>query len=231
MKWAGVLDAFRVPKPGAAFYRSQCSPTDHPVILPVFFWGFGKSSPATGPGKNAMVATNCDFLEFTIQGRPPFRGFPDHQNYGHLDHPPVFVDLTTAKGAHAPELTIDGYVGTKKVSSIKMSADTSHDRLALTIEDQTIEANGHDATRFTFRAVDKYGNQRPFVTGDVTLSLTGPGVLTPDTFPFHTYGGVGGGYVRAYPRRVGTVTLTARHPTLGTATGSLEVVPTQTQWI
>jgi beta-galactosidase len=230
MKWAGVLDAFRVPKLGAAFYRSQCSPSRNPVILPVFFWDFGKSSP-TGPGKNAMVATNCDFLEFTIQGRPPFRGFPDHHRYGHLDHPPVFVDLTTTKGAHPPELTIDGYVGTTKVHSIKMSGDTGGDQLDLTIEDKTIEANGHDATRFTFRALDKYGNHRPYVSGDVTLSLSGPGILTPDKFPFQTYGGVGGGYVRSYPRRLGTVTVTAEHPTLGTATGTLEVVPTQAQWV
>jgi beta-galactosidase len=229
-KWAGVLDGFRIPKPGAAFYRSQCNPTDNPVILPVFFWDFGQASP-NGPGKNAMVATNCDFLEFTIQGHPSFRGSPDRQHYGHLDHPPVFVDLTTARGAHPPELTIDGFVGRTKVHSIKMSADPGGDTLALTIDDETLEANGHDATRFTFRAVDKYGNQRPHVTGDVTLSLSGPGILTPNRFPFQSYGGVGGGYIRAYPRRVGTVTLTASHPTLGPATGSLEVVPTQTQWI
>jgi beta-galactosidase len=230
MKWAGVLDAFRVPKPGAAFYRSQCSPAEKPIILPVFFWDFGKSSP-NGPGKNAMVATNCDSLVFTIQGHPPLRGFPDRQHYGHLDHPPVFVDLTTTGGAQPPELTIDGYVGTTKVLSMTMSGATAGDQLELTIEDQTLEGNGHDATRFTFRAVDKYGNPRPYVTGDVTLSLSGPGILTPDKFPFQLYGGVGGGYIRAYPRRMGTVTLTATHPTLGTATGTLEVVPTQTQWI
>ena len=230
LKWVGVLDTFRVPKPAAAIYRSQCSPAANPVILPVFFWDFGKSTP-NGPGKNAMVATNCDFLQFTIQGHPTFRGSPDRQHYGHLDHPPVFVDLTTTKGAHPPELTIDGYVAGTKVHSITMSGAAAGDRLALTIEDQTIEANGHDATRFTFRAVDKYGNQRPHVTGDVSLSLSGPGILTPDKFPFQTYGGVGGGYVRAYPRRLGTVTLTAKHPTLGTASGSLEVVPTQSQWI
>jgi beta-galactosidase len=230
MKWAGVLDAFRVPKPGAAFYRSQCSPAELPVILPVFFWDFGNSSP-NGPGKNAMVATNCDFLEVTIEGHPPFRASPDRQHYGHLDHPPVFVDLTTTGGAHPPELTIDGYVGTTKVHSVTMSGATAGDQLELTIEDQTLEANGHDATRFTFRAIDKYGNLRPNTTGDVTLSLSGPGILTPEKFPFQTYGGVGGGYIRAYPRRAGTVTLTASHPALGTATGALEVVPTQTQWI
>jgi beta-galactosidase len=230
LKWAGVLDTFRVPKPAAAFYRSQCSPQHTPVIFPVFFWDFGGASP-NGPGKNAMVATNCDFIEVTIQGHSTFRGSPDRQHYGHLDHPPVFVDLTTTKGVHPPELTIDGFVGTTKVHSITMSADPAGDRLELTIEDQSLQANGHDATRFTLRAVDKYGNQRPHVTGDVTLSLSGPGILTPNTFPFAAYGGVGGGYIRAFPRREGTVTLIARHPALGTATGSLEVVPSTTQWI
>ena len=50
MKWPGVLDTFRVPKPGAAFYRSQVSPHVRPVILPVFFWDFGPASPPDGPG-------------------------------------------------------------------------------------------------------------------------------------------------------------------------------------
>ena len=50
IKWPGVLDTFRVPKPGAAFYRSQVDPTVRPVILPVFFWDFGPSSPASRPG-------------------------------------------------------------------------------------------------------------------------------------------------------------------------------------
>jgi beta-galactosidase len=231
MKWAGVLDAFRVPKPGAAFYRSQCSPANNPVILPVFYWDFGAKTP-NGPGNNAMIATNCDYLQVTMGSGAPVKAVPAHQTYSHLDHPPVFVDLRRPPGAHLPELKIDGYVGNTEVQSIKMSGDTSGDHLELTIEDDTLEADGHDATRFTFRAVDKYGNQRPYVTGDVTLSLSGPGILTPNNnFPFQLYGGVGGGYIRAYPRRQGTVTLTVRHSTLGTATGSLQVVPTQAQWI
>ncbi|HWF75260.1 MAG TPA: glycoside hydrolase family 2 TIM barrel-domain containing protein, partial [Solirubrobacteraceae bacterium] len=54
LKWGGVLDTFRVPKPGAAFYRSQVDPALAPVILPAFYWDFGPSSPATGPGANAL---------------------------------------------------------------------------------------------------------------------------------------------------------------------------------
>ena len=50
-KWAGVLDIFRVPKPGASFYRSQGDPTLGPVILPAFFWDFGPGSPPAGRGR------------------------------------------------------------------------------------------------------------------------------------------------------------------------------------
>src|SRR5262249_18065047 len=63
MKTPGVTDPFRVAKPGAAFYRSQVSPSVRPVILPMFFWDFGPSSPSQGPGPGSMIATNCERLE------------------------------------------------------------------------------------------------------------------------------------------------------------------------
>jgi beta-galactosidase len=81
-------------------------------------------------------------------------------------------------------------------------------------------------TRFTFRALDAYGNQRPYVSGDVTLSLSGPATLIGDNpFAFATYGGVGGAFVRSQPGQTGTVTITVSHPTLGQATGHLTVAP------
>ena len=39
-----------------------------------------------------------------------------------------------------------------------MSADPRGDRLQLTADDAAIIADGSDATRITFRAVDAYGN-------------------------------------------------------------------------
>ena len=68
LRWPGVLDTFRVPKPGASFYRSRSSPLLAPVILPAFYWDFGPSSPATGPGPNAILATNCDQLSVYVDG-------------------------------------------------------------------------------------------------------------------------------------------------------------------
>jgi beta-galactosidase len=225
LKTPGVLDTFRVPKPGAAFYRSQADPRDRPVILPVFFWDFGDGSPPYGPGAEAMIATNCDRVEIYVDGQHLATAAPDTRRFGGLAHPPVFADLTV-DGAGRPELRIDGYVGERRVASVRMSADTSRDRLALTADHPSLEADGTDTTRVTFRAVDAYGNQRPRVTGDVTLSLAGPGELIGDNpFPFGAYGGVGGAFLRSVPGRTGTVTVAASHSLLGSAVVCVTAVP------
>jgi len=218
LKTPGVLDTFRVPKPGAAFYRSQLDPRVRPVILPVFFWDFGPGSPPDGPGAHAMIATNCDRLEIYVGGRHAGTGTPDTRELGHLAHPPVFADLAV-DGSGLPELRIDGYVGERLAASVRMSADRARDRLALTADDRSIQADGTDTTRLTFRALDAYGHQRRHVTGTVSLSLTGPATLIGDNpFPFGAYGGVGGAFVRSQPGRAGLVRITARHPSLGQAT-------------
>jgi beta-galactosidase len=99
-----------------------------------------------------------------------------------------------------------------------MSADASKDRLGLAAAGTSIVADGSDATAVTFRAVDAHGNHRPHATGDVTLTLTGPAELVgSNPFPFGTFGGVGGAFVRSIPGRTGRVTITARHATLGSA--------------
>ncbi len=66
IKWAGVADGFRVPKPGAAIYQSQVDPSVRPVILPVFFWELGGAA-ARRPA-DAMIASNCEQLEIFIGG-------------------------------------------------------------------------------------------------------------------------------------------------------------------
>jgi beta-galactosidase len=225
VKWPGVLDTFRVPKPGAAFYTSQVDPGVRPVILPVFFWDFGTGSPTTGPGAGTMIATNCDTLEIYVGGVLFATGTPDTTDFGNLSYPPVFVDLTVS-GTGSPDLRIDGYVNGAIVATLSMSSDTTQDRLVLSLDDATIQGDGSDATRFTFRALDAYGNQRPYPTGNVTLSVDGPATLIADNpFPFATYGGVGGGFLRSQPLAYGVVTLTATHPTLGQATAQLLVAP------
>jgi beta-galactosidase len=112
------------------------------------------------------------------------------------------------------------------VASARMSADPARDRLGLTADHTSITADGTDTTRVTFRALDAYGHQRPHVTGDVTVRLTGPAILVGDNpFPFGEYGGAGGGFVRSRPDQPGLITVTARHPTLGHGNVTVTATP------
>ena len=51
LKTPGVLDSFRVAKPGAAILPAQVDPAVRPVLRPVFSWDFGPLSPPHGPGR------------------------------------------------------------------------------------------------------------------------------------------------------------------------------------
>ena len=42
VKYTGVVDLFRVPKPGAAIYQAQVHPSVEKVIAPAFYWDFGR---------------------------------------------------------------------------------------------------------------------------------------------------------------------------------------------
>ena len=218
VKWPGVVDTFRVPKPGAGFYQSQVDPTVRPVIAPGFFWDFGPNSPATGPGPNTVIATNCDRLEIFVAGQHFATALPDHDRFPNLRYPPAFADLTVS-GAGLPELRIDGYLGNHLVSTKTFASDPRGDRLSLVADDPAIDADGSDATRVVFRALDAHGNQRPYVSGSVALTVTGPVDLLGDNpFAFADFGGVGAVWLRSQPNRPGLIRLTATHPTLGSAT-------------
>jgi beta-galactosidase len=221
VKWPGVVDTFRVPKPGAGFYQSQVDPAVRPVIAPAFFWDFGPNSPATGPGPQAVIGTNCDRLELFVAGQHHSTALPDKARFANLRYPPAFADLTVS-GTGLPELRIDGYVGDRLVLSRRFAGDPAGDRLSLAIDDPSISADGSDATRVVFRALDAYGNQRPYVSGSVALTLTGPSALVGDNpFAFGDFGGVGAVWLRSLPDQPGSARLTASHPSLGTASVSL----------
>jgi beta-galactosidase len=217
----GVMDFFRVPKPGASFYRSQVSPLVAPMIVPAFYWDFGPNSPPGGPGPNSILATNCDQLHVYIDGQLLTVATPDTTDFGNLPHPPVLVDLTV-NGSSLPTLTVTGYYQGRQVATLQMSSNPATDRLGLEVEDPRIIGDGSDTTRLGFRALDAFGNQRPYVSGNVTVSLRGPAAIVgQNPFAFAEYGGVGAVIIRSKARRTGTVHLTARHPTLGTARASL----------
>ena len=196
-----------------------------PVIAPAFYWDFGPASPVTSLPA-AMICANLDRLELYVAGEHFATLTPDAAAYPHLAYPPSFADFTAVDGSSLPDLRIDGYLGDELVASRSFSADPSGDVLTLAADDAEIAADGTDATRLSFRVVDRYGAPRPYVTGQVTLDLDGPGVLIGDNpFDFAAAGGVGAAWLRSLPGSAGPVTVTATHPTLGTATASIRVIP------
>jgi beta-galactosidase len=68
---------------------------------------------------------------------------------------------------------------------------------------------------------DEYGNVRPFATGAIQLSLTGPGEIVGEN-PFSLSGGAGAVWVKA-EEAAGTIRLEARHQYLGKQTVEIRV--------
>jgi beta-galactosidase len=158
--------------------------------------------------------------------RPAAGSAPYGQLYGHLPYPPFLVNLPAQPVTGVPELLIAGYVGGKQVAELRMSSDPSGDSLALAADDAAISADGTDATRVVFRAVDAYGNLRRYPAGEVTLTLTGPATLVGDNpFAFGDYGGLGAVWIRSLNGQPGTITLAASQPELGEAQVLLRSLP------
>jgi beta-galactosidase len=223
VKYTGVVDLFRVPKPGAAIYQAQVHPSVEKVIAPAFYWDFGPASPVTSL-PSAMICSNLDELKVYVGGDLLTTVTPDTANYGSLPYAPSFVDFNFVDGSTLPELRIDGYLAGVKVASRTFDADPSHDKLSLEADDLEINGNGSDATRVAVRAVDRYGNARPYVDGLVTLSINGPAVLVGDnSLDFGATGGAGAVWIRSISGSPGLVTVRASHPALGAATAAIRV--------
>ena len=224
VKTPGVADVFRIPKLGASFYLSQADPKVRPVIEPSFYWDFGPQTP-NGPGKNAAIFSNCDRLELLVNGQRYSTLYPDSANYPNLKHPPFFVDLYV-DGSHYPELRIDGYIGKDLALSRSFSSDAARDRLALEADDRELIGDGSDATRLVFRVVDKFGANRAFAGGSVTLQIAGPGIIVGDNpFSLAESGGVGAVWIKSLPDSAGEVRVIAKHPAFGVETAMIDVRP------
>jgi beta-galactosidase len=175
-----------------------------------------------------MIGSNCERLDIFVGGAHVTTGRPATGTplYGDLAYPPFLVNLPARMPSGRPDLIIEGYVGSQQVTELRMASDPAGDTLAMTVDDATIVADGSDATRAVFRAVDKYGNLRRYPAGEVTLTLTGPAALVGDNpFAFGAYGGLGAVWIRSLPGQTGTITLAASQPELGQAQVQVRSVP------
>lgn len=208
VKRGGLADVFRIPKAGAALYRSQVDPAVRPVLEPAFAWGSDPDA-TTGPGAGAVLCANVDRVEVHLDGVLHSVVEPDRAQFPHLARPPSFIDLPE-RGTPLPELRLDGYVDGRLVVSRTLSGDPGQDGLLLRVDDDELVGDGSDATRVVVGTVDRYGNVRAHAGGVVEFSVDGPASIVGDNpFDVGDLGGIGAVWLRSRAGGVGPVTLRA----------------------
>ncbi len=214
----GVSDIFRIPKPAAGFYKSQCDPKDEIVLEPAFDWARGDRNESF---TIAMICSNCDHVKIYMADRLVAELDPDRKEFPHLKYPPFVVNIRSAFSGAWGDLRMDGYIAGKKVISRTLSGKGADQQFHLEADDRELIGDGIDATRVVMRVTDEYGGARPFATGAIALTITGPGEIIGDN-PFSLFGGVGAVWVKT-KQVPGIIRLTAKHPTLGSKTVEIHV--------
>ena len=224
----GVSDIFRLPKPAAGFYKSQCEPEEEVVIEPGFYYAWGDKPGGNGPGV-VPICSNCDHLKIYYAGKLLMEADPDRKTWPHLKYPPFTVSLTRLSFGNWGDLTIEGYINGKLVGSRTLSGSGTDDRLVVKPDDLELDGDGRDATRVVLAVTDSGGNLRPFASGAIQLSLSGPGEIVGEN-PFSLSGGAGAVWVKA-GEAAGTIRLEARHQYLGKQTVEIQVRRVEREWV
>jgi beta-galactosidase len=223
-----VSDIFRIPKPAAYLYASQCDPAEQVVLEAGFFLSQGDRS-AAGWVHRVPILSNCDHLKIYWVGELKQELDPDRKTYAHLKHPPFLMDLGELPLSPFGDLKIEGYIGGKLAKTLVLSSSGIDAAFKMVADDTELAGDGRDATRVVLTVTDEYGNIRPFSTVAVSLSLTGPGELIGEN-PLVLVSGAAAVWVKA-TEGTGVVNLTAKHPSLGSHSVAIRVKPTEPELI
>ncbi len=213
----GVSDIFRIPKPAAGFYKSQCDPQEEIVLEPGFHWARGDRNESF---TIAMICSNCEQVKLYLRGKLIAEAPPDRENYGHLRYPPFVVNLRRYVGDWG-DLRMEGYIGGKLVITRTLSGAGVDRQFHVEPDDKELVGDGTDATRVVLRVTEEFGGARPFATGAIAMTIEGPGEIIGEN-PFALFGGVGAVWVRA-KEGAGVIRLMAKHPVLGAKTVEISV--------
>lgn len=209
----GVSDIFRIPKPAAGVYKSQCDPREEIVLEPAFDWSRGDRDESFNI---AMINSNCEQVKIYIKDKLVAEVDPDRKNFPHLAHPPFVANIREGLRGGWGDLKIEGYIGGQKVATKMLSGKGVDQQLLVEPDDLELIGDGIDATRIVLRVTDEYGAVRPFANTALALAIEGPGEIIGDN-PFALFGGVGAVWVKA-KEAAGVVRFSAKHPTLGVKT-------------
>jgi beta-galactosidase len=206
----GVSDIFRIPKPAAGFYKSQCEPSEEIVLEPAFDWARGDRNESFSI---AMVSSNCDHLKIYIGNNLVADIDPDRENFPHLRYPPFVTNIRAGVGKGWGDLRLEGYIAGKLVITKRMSGRGADSQFHVLPDDRELNGDGIDATRIVLKVTDEFGAVRPLANAAIGLTLTGPGEIVGEN-PISLFGGAGAVWVKS-KQAAGVIRLTARHPRLG----------------
>ncbi|MHB8244853.1 MAG: hypothetical protein ACYDGN_05765 [Acidimicrobiales bacterium] len=218
VKYPGVCDIFRLPKPGAAPYRTNRDPALSPVVLPAFYWDSASLSEHRAAGEPMLAFTNCESLTARVGFTRLSTRLIEALCSGYTRAFEIELPLDAAG-----ELHLDAEIAGQVVATVAMSADLGEDHFFMSCEDDELVAGGSDAGRVCFGVSDAFGNFRHGAGGTVLLNLLGPGELVgPSVFDLSASGGVGAVWLRT-SQLPGRLVLSATHD-LGQAAVEVEVV-------
>jgi len=233
IKTSGMVDMFRVLKPGSAMYAAQVDPSVRVVLEPAFTWdppverqfAPGRDnrtvSETWGPGEDAVIFSNCDRIEASVGGEHRASVRPDKENFPNLVTPPSIIDLSM-DGREPAELLLEGYIGGELVITRRFAGDHTGDVLTIVADDDQIAADGVDATRVELKIVDRYGEARGHSQARITVEVSGPGELIGESpFDFTDTGAVGAVWVRSRAGEEGLIAVRASHVIYGSVTAQV----------
>ena len=224
----GVSDIFRIPKPAAGFYKSQCDPEEELVLEPGFYYAWGDRPTGNGPGV-VPICSNCERIRIFYDGKFHSELEPDRETYPHLKYPPFLAKLNNLDFRAWGDLIIEGYINGKLVATQVLGSRGIDDHLVLKPDDKELDGDGRDATRVVLAVTGVEGHVRPFASGAVQLTLTGPGEIVGEN-PFALTGGAGAVWVRS-KEGAGLIKLEARHQYLGKQTAEIRVRGVEPEWV
>ena len=222
----GVMDIFRTPKPAAGFYKSMTPREEQIVLEPAFYWA-RNDEPVNF--SHALICANVDTIRMTTHNEAGdhliAEGGPDRVQFPHLQYPPFLFEVDK-QVSHATwgDLRIDGLIDGKIVITRRYSGSGADHQFLLLPDETALMADGADAVRVVLRVVDGFGGLRHFAADAIELTLEGPATLIGDT-PFGLIGGTGAVWIRTL-ETPGQITLTGKHPYLGSTTIVLNSVAT-----
>jgi beta-galactosidase len=218
----GVSDIFRIPKPAAGFYKSQCDPKEEVVLEPAFYWARGDHNRTFDV---AVVSSNCDHLKLYIAKNLVAEVEPDRQNFPNLPHPPFVTDLREAFKKGCGDLRLEGYIDGKLVITKMMSGKGIDQAFSIEADDLELVGDGIDMTRVVLKVTDEFGARRPFANTPIQMTIEGSGDIIGEN-PFALFGGVGAVWIRTTETSgSGKIHFNATHPRLGSRNLDITVMP------